>query len=68
MEQKRNNGKKYNLKDDIIFKAFFSKPGNEIYLIDFLEGLLNMKIDEIKVKEEVNLRQLSTLEKLQKDK
>ena len=72
MEQKRNknelaktrdNGKKYNLKDDIIFKAFFSKPGNEIYLIDFLEGLLNMKINEIKVKEEVNLRQLSTLEK-----
>ena len=55
--------KKYNLKNDIIFKAFFSRPGNEIYLIDFLEALLNIKIDEIKVKEEVNLRQLSTIEK-----
>ena len=62
--QKTNQeSKKYNLKNDIIFKAFFSRPGNEIYLIDFLEALLGIKIEQIKIKEEVNLRQLSTVEK-----
>ena len=47
--------KKYNLKNDIIFKAFFSRKGNEIFLIDFLEALLNIKIESIKIKEEVNI-------------
>ena len=61
MKQKSN--KKYNLKNDIIFKAFFSRKGNEIFLIDFLEALLNIKIKEIKIKEEVNLEQLATEEK-----
>ena len=55
--------KKYNLKNDIIFKAFFSRKGNEIFLIDFLEALLNIKIDSIKIKEEVNIEQLSVDEK-----
>ena len=55
--------KKYNLKNDIIFKAFFSRKGNEIFLIDFLEALLNIKIESIKIKEEVNLEQLSVDEK-----
>ena len=55
--------KKYNLKNDIIFKAFFSRKGNEIFLIDFLEALLNIKIESIKIKEEVNIEQLSVDEK-----
>ena len=61
MKQKSN--KKYNLKNDIIFKAFFSRKGNEIFLIDFLEALLNIKIKEIKIKEEVNIEQLAAEEK-----
>ena len=55
--------KKYNLKNDIIFKSFFSRKGNEIFLIDFLEALLNIKIESIKIKEEVNIEQLSVDEK-----
>ena len=55
--------KKYNLKNNIIFKAFFARPGNEIFLIDFLEALLKIKIEKIKIKEEVNLEQLSVEEK-----
>ena len=55
--------KKYNLKNDIIFKAFFSRKGNEIFLIDFLEALLNIKIESIKIKEEDNIEQLSVDEK-----
>ena len=71
MNQNNNNksneltkkNKKYNLKNDIIFKAFFARPGNEIFLIDFLEALLKIKIEKIKIKEEVNLEQLSVEEK-----
>ena len=55
--------KKYNLKNDIIFKSFFSRKGNEIFLIDFLEALLNIKIESIKIKEGVNIEQLSVDEK-----
>ena len=55
--------KKYNLKNDITFKSFFSRKGNEIFLIDFLEALLNIKIESIKIKEEVNIEQLSVDEK-----
>ena len=43
--------KKYNLKNDVIFKAFFARKENEIFLIDFL------------INEEVNLEQLSVDEK-----
>ena len=71
MNQNNNNrsneltkkNKKYNLKNDIIFKAFFARSGNEIFLIDFLEALLKIKIEKIKIKEEVNLEQLSVEEK-----
>ena len=71
MNQNKNNrsneltkkNKKYNLKNDIIFKAFFARSGNEIFLIDFLEALLKIKIEKIKIKEEVNLEQLSVEEK-----
>ena len=38
-----------NLKNDIIFKAFFAKQGNEKYLKSFLEALLKKKIQEIEV-------------------
>ena len=31
--------KPYNLKNDVIFKTFFSRKGNEIFLIDFLIDL-----------------------------
>ena len=55
--------KKINLKNDIIFKAFFSRKGNEKYLIDFLNAILKIEITKIQVKEEVNLEQLSTKEK-----
>ncbi len=38
-----------NLKNDVIFKAFFTKKGNEKYLKSFLEALLKEKIDEIEI-------------------
>ena len=60
---KTKENKKYNLKNDIIFKTFFSRKGNEIFLIDFLEALLKIKIEEIQVKEEVNLETLAVEEK-----
>ena len=52
----------FNLKNDIIFKAFFSRKGNEEYLKDFLGSLLGIEIETIKIKEEVSLEQLSTVE------
>ncbi len=58
-----NKNKKLNSKNDIIFKAFFSRKGNEEYLIDFLNALLGIEIESIEIKEEVNLEQLSVLEK-----
>ena len=60
---KENGVKRYNLKNDIIFKTFFTRKGNEIFLIDFLEALLKIKIKEIKIKEEVNLEMLAVEEK-----
>lgn len=55
--------KPLNLKDDIIFKVFFSRKGNEEFLIDFLKALLKIDIKEIKIQEEVNLEKLSKKEK-----
>ena len=65
MTQLVNNTKiqKLNLKNDVIFKAFFSRKGNEKFLIDFLEALLKIKIKEIQIREEVNLEQLAVDEK-----
>lgn len=57
------SNKRLNLKNDIIFKAFFAKKGNEQYLIDFLNALLNIEIRTIKIREEVSLQRLSTTEK-----
>ena len=66
MPQKVKNAevkRKLNLKNDIIFKAFFSRKGNEKYLMDFLNSILKIKITKIEIKEEVNVEQLSTREK-----
>ena len=50
--------KRLNLKNDVIFKAFFAEKGNEVFLIDFLEALLKTKIKNIKIQEEKNLLHL----------
>ena len=57
--------KPLNLKDDIIFKVFFSRKGNEEFLIDFLKALLKIDIKEIKIQEEVNLEKLSKKKKVE---
>lgn len=38
-----------NLKNDVIFKAFFTKKGNEKYLKSFLEAVLKEKIGGIEI-------------------
>lgn len=55
--------KRYNLKNDVIFKAFFAKKGNEQFLIDFLTGLLKIEIKKIKVEEEADILKFNNLEK-----
>ena len=60
---KEKQEKVYNLKNDIIFKAFFGRKGNEEFLIDFLSALLHIKIEKIKVREEVDLEKLNPEEK-----
>ena len=55
--------KKYDLKNDIIFKTFFLRKGNEEFLIDFLNSLLKIEIVKIEIQEEVNLEQLAKEEK-----
>ena len=54
---------KYNLKNDILFKAFFGKQGNERFLKSFLEELLEIKIDKIEIITEYTLEQLAKEEK-----
>ena len=61
--QLKTEEKIYNLKNDIIFQSFFARKGNEEFLIDFLNALLNKKIKEIEIREEVNLERLSKYEK-----
>lgn len=39
------------LKNDIIFKAFFTRKGNEEYLKDFLGALLGIEISEEDINE-----------------
>ena len=55
--------KTYNLKNDVIFQTFFTRKGNEEFLIDFLNGLLKKNIKSIEIREEVNLERLSREEK-----
>lgn len=52
------------LKNDIIFKEFFSRKGNEEYLKEFLESLLKISITNIKIMRDVSLERLSVEEKL----
>ena len=55
--------KRLNLKNDVIFKTFFSRKGNEEFLIDFLNALLKVEIKSIKIREEANLERLQIDEK-----
>ena len=52
------------LKNDLVFKAFFSKKGNEKYLKSFLESLLKIEIDEIEIIGEATLLQMTKDAKL----
>ena len=61
MEQ--NNIRKYNLKNDVIFKAFFARKGNEEYLIDFLNAVLKIDIKHIEIRQEVSIERISEIEK-----
>ena len=60
---KTNTKRKLNLKNDVIFKTFFAKKGNEEFLIDFLNALLKIEIKKIRIREEVNLERLAEDEK-----
>ena len=53
----------YNLKNDVIFNTFFSRKGNEEFLIDFLQALLKIEITKIEIREQVNLEKLARDEK-----
>lgn len=55
--------KEFNLKNDVIFNTFFSRKGNEEFLIDFLQSLLKIEITEIEIQEQVNLEKLAQNEK-----
>ena len=52
-----------NLKNDIVFKAFFGQKGNEKFLTEFLEAILKIKIEKIEICEEVSLQKLFEDEK-----
>ena len=52
------------LKNDVIFKEFFSKKENEKFLRDFLNALLRIEIKEIKIQRDVTLERLGVEEKL----
>lgn len=51
------------MKDDIMFKAFFSKTGNEKFLKDFLNAILGMEIKIRKVIHDARLEQLAREQK-----
>ena len=63
MTEKVEQEKRLNLKNDVIFKTFFSRKGNEEFLIDFLNALLKIEIKKIEIREEANLEKLSPEEK-----
>ena len=63
MTEKLQEEKRLNLKNDVIFKTFFSRKGNEEFLIDFLNALLKIEIKKIQIREEANLEKLSSEEK-----
>lgn len=51
------------IKKDILFKSFWSRKCNEIFLKSFLSFLLSIKIYKIKVFQEVALKKLFEYEK-----
>ena len=61
--KEKNKKKELTLKDDIVFKAFFARKGNEEFLKDFLEALLKIEIREITIRSEVDLERLAKDEK-----
>ena len=62
-EKRENEKKELTLKDDIVFKAFFARKGNEEFLKDFLEALLKIEIRKITIRSEVDLERLAQDEK-----
>ena len=63
MIENKKHQKKYNFKNDVIFKTFFTRKGNEEFLIEFLKALLKIEITKIKIDQEVNLQSLTKDEK-----
>lgn len=59
----KNQNQILKMKDDIMFKAFFSKKGNEIYLKEFLNAILGKEIKVKKVMHDVRLEQLAKEQK-----
>ena len=55
--------KKLVMKDDIMFKAFFSRTGNEKFLKDFLNAILGKEIKIKKVIHDARLEQLAREQK-----
>ncbi len=55
------------LKNDIVFKAFFGRKGNEKYLKSFLEALLNIPIVSIEITQEATELPKSKIEELKKE-
>ena len=47
----------------LFLKLFFGRKGNEEFLIDFLNAILKIKIEKIKVREEVDLERIDPKEK-----
>lgn len=50
--------------NDYIFKRLFSKKGNEDILKDLLEGILEIKIDQVEVMQEVELERINIKDKI----
>ena len=63
--KEKNMKKELTLKDDIVFKAFFARKGNEEFLKDFLEALLKIEIREILIRSEDDLEKLAKDEKVE---
>jgi len=59
----KNEDQKLKMKDDIMFKAFFSKKGNEKFLKSFLSAILGETIKIKKVIHDARLEQLAREQK-----
>lgn len=57
MYNMNNNTKNYlTPSNDVIFKRLFGKTGNEKIVKDFLEGILNVKIENVEISKEMQLQ------------